>query len=175
MGAKGVDMRIGGDLGEERVEGCLNILCDIGGFGDIECEVLEPGHAVLGFDTASAMRNPYGDLHGGFYMTVCDMAACMAVYTNGSKPVTLQCSFNFCEGIHVNGQRVTVDARVVRKGKTIQVVNVEFVDEAGTVCLRSSFTTFAKKELAGEEPFPTQEESLETVRAFFAEAGREMR
>ena len=41
--------------------------------------------------------------------------------------------------------------------------------------LRSSFTTFAKKELAGEEPFPTQEESLETVRTFFAEAGREMR
>ena len=64
--------------------------------------------------------------------------------------------------------------RFTPKGKTIQVVNVEFIDEAGTVCLRSSFTTFAKKELAGEEPFPTQEESLETVRAFFAEAGREM-
>ena len=31
------------------------------------------------------------------------------------------------------------------RGKTIQVVNVEFIDEAGIVCLRSSFTTFAKK------------------------------
>ncbi|MEQ2956352.1 PaaI family thioesterase [Slackia piriformis] len=168
-------MRVDEGLDEQRVQGCLNILCDIGGFGDVECEVLEPGHVVLAFNTSSAMRNPYGDLHGGFYMTVSDMAACMAVYTNGSKPVTLQCNFNFCEGIHVNGQRVTVDARVLRKGKTIQVVNVEFIDEAGTVCLRSSFTTFAKKELAGEESFPTQEESLETVRTFFAEAGREMR
>lgn len=168
-------MKIDSSLDKQHVQGCLNILCDIGGFGDIECEVLEPGHAVLGFNAASAMRNPYGDLHGGFYMTVCDMAACMAVYTNGSKPVTLQCNFNFCEGIHVNGQRVTVDARVVRKGKTIQVVNVSISDEAGVECLRSSFTTFAKKELAGEDPFPTQEESFETVRAFFAEAGREMR
>ncbi|WP_281798339.1 PaaI family thioesterase, partial [Slackia piriformis] len=105
-------MRVDESLDEQRVQGCLNILCDIGGFGDIECEVLEPGHAVLAFNTSSAMRNPYGDLHGGFYMTVSDMAACMAVYTNGSKPVTLQCNFNFCEGIHVNGQRVTVDARV---------------------------------------------------------------
>ena len=147
-------MRVDGGLDEQRVQGCLNILCDIGDFGDIECEVLEPGHVVLAFDTSSAMRNPYGDLHGGFYMIVSDMAACMAVYTNGSKPVTLQCNFNFCEGIHVNGQRVTVDARVLRKGKTIQVVNVEFIDEAGIVCLRSSFTTFAKKELAEEGPFP---------------------
>ena len=168
-------MKIDSSLDKQHVQGCLNILCDIGGFGDIECEVLEPGHAVLAFNAASAMRNPYGDLHGGFYMTVCDMAACMAVYTNGSKPVTLQCNFNFCEGIHVNGQRVTVDARVVRKGKTIQVVNVSISDEAGVECLRSSFTTFAKKELANDAPFPTQDESFETVRAFFAEAGRELR
>ena len=97
-------MRVDEGLDEQRVQGCLNILCDIGGFGDVECEVLEPGHVVLAFNTSSAMRNPYGDLHGGFYMTVSDMAACMAVYTNGSKLVTLQCNFNFCEGIHVNGQ-----------------------------------------------------------------------
>ena len=113
-------MRVDESLDEQRVQGCLNILCDIGGFGDVECEVLEPGHVVLAFNTSSAMRNPYGDLHGGFYMTVSDMAACMAVYTNASTPVTLQCNFNFCEGIHVNGQRVTVDARVLRKGTTKQ-------------------------------------------------------
>ena len=168
-------MRVDGGLDKQRVQGCLNILCDIGGFGDVECEVLEPGHVVLAFDTSSAMRNPYGDLHGGFYMTVSDMAACMAVYTNGSKPVTLQCNFNFCEGIHVNGQRVTVDARVLRKARPSRSSMWSSSTKAGIVCLRSSFTTFAKKELAEEDPFPTQEESLETVRAFFAEAGREMR
>ena len=137
-------MRVDEGLDEQRVQGCLNILCDIGGFGDIECEVLEPGHVVLAFNTSSAMRNPYGDLHGGFYMTVSDMAACMAVCTNASKPVTLQCNLRekgACWGRAVSyaGGIPRNRAHVFRRGR--QGDALEAAARYGSVFRRASLLT----------------------------------
>lgn len=167
-------MEVGEGLEDLYVQGCLSILHDVRGFDAVEADAIERGHVRLSFRTSCSMSNPAGDLHGGFFMTVADMAACMASYSCGRKPVTLQSNFNFCKGIHVDGQRVSVDARVVRNGRTIQVVDVRFEDEAGNVCLTASFTTFAKGEVTEENRFPDREGTLDIVRAHFAAAGRTM-
>lgn len=160
------------NLDERYVRGALNILQDLRGFDSLEAVSMEEGHVVLSFPTSLGMSNPAGDLHGGFYMAVSDMAACMAAYSCGVKPVTLQSNFNFCKGIHINGQRVTVDAHVVRSGRTIQVIEVVFKDGAGELCLTASFTTFAKGQVTDENFFPDREGALDIARAHFAEAGR---
>ncbi|MDO4443373.1 MAG: PaaI family thioesterase [Slackia sp.] len=160
-------------LDERCVRGALNILHDLEGFDRIEADLIEKGHVILSFPASLGMSNLAGDLHGGFYMAVSDMAACMAAYSCGCKPVTLQCNFNFCKGIHINGQRVKVDARVVHGGRTIQVVDVTFEDEQGNLCLSASFTTFAKGRLADGDCFSDREGALAIARAHFADAGRE--
>lgn len=161
------------NLDERYVRGALNILHDLRGFDSIEAVSIEEGHVVLSFPASLGMSNPAGDLHGGFYMAVSDMAACMAAYSCGSKPVTLQSNFNFCKGIHINGQCVTVDAHVVRNGRTIQVIEVVFKDAAGELCLTASFTTFAKGRVSEENFFPDRVAALDIARGHFKEAGRE--
>ena len=161
------------NLDERYVRGALNILHDLKGFDAVDADLIEKGHVVLSFPASLGMSNPAGDLHGGFYMAVSDMAACMATYSCGRKPVTLQSNFNFCKGIRINGQRVIVDAHVVRNGRTIQVVDVTFEDEEGSLCLAASFTTFAKGQVTDENYFPDREEALEKAREHFAAAGRE--
>lgn len=159
-------------LDADVVQGCLNVMRDLGGFDALALEELRSGHVKLSFRTSSRMSNPQGTLHGGFFMAVADMAACMASHSRGHVPVTLQANFDFCRPIPIDGGRAEFSADVVHDGKTVQLVEVKAANERGEACLRGSFLTFAKAKVEDTGGYPTVEQTLEIVRGRFADAGR---
>lgn len=154
------------------VQSCLHGVQNITGFEKVELKDLLPGRVTLEFDTVYGMANRCGTVHGGFFMAVADIAACLAATTGGRKPVTLQCDFNFVRAAELNGQHFRVDAQVVHNGRTTQVVEVKITGEDSRIFVTSTFTTFSVGEFTPESCYLSDEESRALVRKQFDAAGR---
>lgn len=110
---------------------------------------VEPGQVTVEFAAERQHANPMGTLHGGILCDIADAAMGLAYASTleeGESFTTLELKINFLKPVW-NGL-LRADGRVVRRGKTIGLVECDVTDEAGRLVARSSSTCMT---LRGEQ------------------------
>src|SRR5712691_647053 len=102
---------------------------------------IQPGQAVVEFEATARHANPMGTLHGGVLCDVADAAMGMAYASTleaGESFTTLELKINFLKPIW--RARLHAIGRVVKKGRTIGLVECDMRDEQGELVARATST-----------------------------------
>ncbi len=100
----------------------------------------EPGHAKISVEIEPEALNIYGNLHGGFIFSLCDIVCGMAGYAYECENVTQQGSINFLKG--VNSGKIYAEANAVHKGKRTLVCRADVTNEDGVLLATGNFTMY---------------------------------
>ena len=113
---------------------------------------VEPGRAVFEMEAGPQHANPMGTLHGGILCDIADAAmgiAYASTLEEGESFTTLELKINFLKPVWK--ARLRAEGRVVKRGKTVGLVECDVVDETGSLVARASSTclTLSGKKAAG--------------------------
>jgi uncharacterized protein (TIGR00369 family) len=103
----------------------------------------ERGRAVLRMRVGNHHRQVHGVVHGGVLATLADSAGGLATYMalrRGRRTATIELKINYLEGVQ-NGT-IEADARVIRLGRHIAVVDCEIRDSSGRIVAKALMTFF---------------------------------
>lgn len=111
-----------------------------------------PGRAVFEMEAGPRHANPMGTLHGGILCDIADAAmgiAYASTLENDESFTTLELKINFLKP--VSNARLRAEGHVVRRGRTVGLVECDVLDEKGSLVARASSTcmTLAGKKAAG--------------------------
>jgi uncharacterized protein (TIGR00369 family) len=107
-----------------------------------------PGRAVFEMEAGPQHANPMGTLHGGILCDIADAAMGIAFASEleeGQTFTTLELKINFLKPIWK--ARLRAEAHVVKRGKTVGLVECDVADETGSLVARASSTCLT---LSGE-------------------------
>ncbi len=124
----------------EIMEGIRRHIQAIEGMGHARILEISPGHVRLSVDVIPESLNLYGNAHGGFLFSLCDMAAGMSTYAYEIANVTQNSSIQFLKG--VSGGTIFVESNAVHKGSKTVVSQVTISDSAGRLLVTATFTMF---------------------------------
>lgn len=124
----------------EIMEGIRRHIQAIKGMENARILEISPGHARLSADVIPEALNLYGNAHGGFLFSLCDMAAGMSTYAYEIVNVTQNSSIQFVRG--VSGGTIFVESNAVHKGKKTVVNQVTITDADGHLLVTATFTMF---------------------------------
>jgi uncharacterized protein (TIGR00369 family) len=98
------------------------------------------GRAVVTYETRSEHANPMGSLHGGVLCDVADAAMGIAFSTTTGEHTftTLELKINFLKPVWSGTLRGT--ANIVKRGRTIGLVECDIHDASGSLVARASST-----------------------------------
>ncbi|MGH7598613.1 MAG: PaaI family thioesterase [bacterium] len=102
---------------------------------------LEPGQAIIELETGERHANPMGTLHGGILCDIADAAMGLAYASTldeGESFTTLELKINFLKPIWQAKLRAV--GKVVKRGKTIGLVECDVIDEHNNLVARASST-----------------------------------
>lgn len=106
--------------------------------------IMEPGRAVQRLETREEHLRPGGYISGPTQMAVADSAAYMAVMTlTGIEPMTVTSNLNINFLRPCIGGAVIADARVMKIGKALAVMNVEIKAEGDNRLSSHAVVTYA--------------------------------
>jgi uncharacterized protein (TIGR00369 family) len=100
-----------------------------------------PGRAVFEMEAGPQHANPMGTLHGGILCDIADAAmgiAYASTLEEGESFTTLELKINFLKPVW--NARLRAESRVVKRGKTVGLVECDVVDETGSLVARASST-----------------------------------
>lgn len=129
----------------EIIEGLRRHIQRIGGQENLKVLEVEPGHARLSIELPEEALNLYGNAHGGFLFSLCDIAAGMATYAYEVTNVTQCAGINFVRG--VSSGTLYVESNIVHKGRQTAVCRVDITNEDGKLVATGNFTMFLGKEI----------------------------
>ncbi|MGH9865911.1 MAG: PaaI family thioesterase [Candidatus Acidiferrales bacterium] len=100
-----------------------------------------PGRAVLKMKVLPKHKQIHGVVHGGVLASIADTAGGLATYLSlppGSRTATVEMKINFLEPV----QRGTIfaEARVIRLGKYLAVVECDVADDRGKLVAKALMT-----------------------------------
>jgi len=101
----------------------------------------EPGKAVFAMEAGPQHANPMGTLHGGILCDLADAAMGVAYMTelqDGESFTTLELKINFLKPVW--NTRLRAEARVVKRGRTVGLVECDVYDQTGSLVARASST-----------------------------------
>ncbi len=106
---------------------------------------MEPGKAVYSFECTHNMHSPANRLHGGVIFYVCDHAmgaalAGMLNFKEGELPATLDMSIHYFRSVKEG--KITVDARVVVKQRTVAYTECDVHDAEGRMLAKCTATYY---------------------------------
>jgi len=107
----------------------------------MEVVELAEGYARLIVPANDSMNSILGGLHGGVLSSLSDSAVAMALFTMigpGEKPVTVELNINYLKP--ARDSRITAEARIVSRGRTIAVGDVDITDGPDRLIARSRAT-----------------------------------
>ena len=110
---------------------------------------VKPGEAVFDFESSEKHANPMGTLHGGVLCDVADAAmgvAFAATLEDGDSFTTLELKINFLRPVWK--ERLRAAGKVVKRGKSIGMVECDVTNSQGALVARSSSTCMV---LRGEQ------------------------
>jgi len=110
---------------------------------------VQPGEAVIEFEASERHANPMGTLHGGVLCDIADAAmgtAYASTLEEGETYTTLELKINFLKP--VRNSKLRAVGRVVRRGKTIGLVECDVTDEKQSLVARAISTCMT---LRGEQ------------------------
>jgi uncharacterized protein (TIGR00369 family) len=102
---------------------------------------VEPGKAVFEMEAGPQHANPMGTLHGGILCDIADAAmgiAYASTLDEGETFTTLELKINFLKPVWK--ARLRAEGRIVKRGKTVGLVECDVVDETGSLVARASST-----------------------------------
>jgi uncharacterized protein (TIGR00369 family) len=113
---------------------------------------VEPGRAVFEMEAGPRHANPMGTLHGGILCDIADAAmgiAYASTLDEGESFTTLELKINFLKPVWK--ARLRAVGHLVKRGKTVGLVECDVVDETGSLVARASSTclTLSGKQAAG--------------------------
>ena len=129
----------------EIMEGIRRHIQRIGGQENLKILEIKPGHARLSIEVPEEALNLYGNAHGGFLFSLCDIAAGMSTYAYEITNVTQCAGINFVRG--VNSGTIYVESNIIHKGRHTAVCRVDITDEDGELLVTGNFTMFLGKEI----------------------------
>lgn len=122
-----------GRLGAEELRERLRASNTAKQFGFV-LETAEPGHVVLEMRVGERHKQIHGVVHGGVIAALADTAGGLATYMaspRGMRAATIEMKINYLEAVEKGSVRA--DARVVRMGTHIAVVDCNVRDESRLV------------------------------------------
>jgi uncharacterized protein (TIGR00369 family) len=102
---------------------------------------VEPGRTLFEMETGPQHASPLGTLHGGILCDIADAAMGIAYASTlgeGESFTTLELKINFLKPVW--NARLRAEARVVKRGKTVGLVECDVTDETGSLVARASST-----------------------------------
>jgi uncharacterized protein (TIGR00369 family) len=102
---------------------------------------VKPGEAIVTLEADERHTNPMGTLHGGILCDIADAAmgiAYAATLQAEESFTTLELKINFLKPIWK--ATLTAVGRVVKKGRTVGLVECDVTDEKGVLVARASST-----------------------------------
>jgi len=99
------------------------------------------GAAVFEMEAGPQHANPMGTLHGGILCDLADAAmgiAYASTLVEGETFTTLELKINFLKPVW--NARLRAEARIVKRGKTVGMVECDVVDEGRSLVARASST-----------------------------------
>jgi len=108
-----------------------------------------PGKAVIEFAAGRQHANPMGTLHGGVLCDIADAAMGIAYASTlgeGETFATLELKINFLKPVRTAKLRAI--GRIVKRGKTLGLVECDITDEQQSLVARASSTCMT---LRGEQ------------------------
>ena len=108
-----------------------------------------PGKAVFEMEAGPQHANPMGTLHGGILCDIADAAMGIAFASTlgeGESFTTLELKINFLKPVW--NARLRAESHIVKRGKTVGLVECDVVDETGSLVARASSTCLT---LSGEK------------------------
>lgn len=129
----------------EIMEGIRRHIQPIGGQENLNILEVEPVHVRLSIELTEACLNLYGNAHGGFLFSLCDIAAGMSTYACEVTNVTQCAGINFVRG--VNSGTIYVESNIVHKGRHTAVCRVDITGEEEELLATGNFTMFLGKEI----------------------------
>jgi uncharacterized protein (TIGR00369 family) len=101
----------------------------------------ENGEVVLEFQATEKHTNPMGTLHGGVLCDVADLAMGMAFAASledGESFTTLELKINFFRPVFK--EKLLAYAKIVKRGKTVGMVECDVKNDTGSLVARVSST-----------------------------------
>lgn len=124
----------------------LNSRCEYNKYNHIRVTDVGPDYAVVESELRPESLNPLGMAHGGFVYSMCDVAAGAVIAARSNKFVTLSSSMYF---IHPSrGERLRCESRVIKFGRTVNVVETSVYDDKGGLTAKGSFEIYVLEEKA---------------------------
>lgn|SRR5438552_14578603 len=102
---------------------------------------VEPGMVVVEFEANGNHANPLGTLHGGVLCDIADAAMGLAYASgleDGESFTTLELKINFLKPIW--NARLKATANMIRRGRTIGLVECKVLDGKGSLVAHSTST-----------------------------------
>ncbi len=102
---------------------------------------VQPGEAVVELDADNRHANPMGTLHGGILCDIADAAMGIAYASSlgeGESFTTLELKINFLKPIWK--ARLKATGRVIKRGRTIGLVECDVTDESNQLVARATST-----------------------------------
>lgn len=130
---------------KEIMEGIKRHILPLSGLEKAQLIEVWPGHAKISIDVPDTAFNLYGNLHGGFIFSLCDITAGMAAYAYEYSNVTQHGSINFIKGFREGV--LYVEANSIHKGTRSVVNRVEVKTEDGKIIAAGDFTMYLLEEL----------------------------
>lgn len=125
---------------EEIMDGIRKHIHPLQGLEQAKLLEVSPGHAKISLEIPPEALNLYGNLHGGFIFTLCDMVSGMATYAYEVSNVTLQGNINFLKGI--SSGTIFVEGNTVHKGGKTAINQVDITSEEGDLIAAATFSMF---------------------------------
>lgn len=91
----------------------------------------EPGEAEVHMLVGRELLNGHGNVHGGALFTLADYAAAVASNMYGSPTIGATGSINYMRA--VRGGTAVAKAKVIKRGRRMNFVNVEIYNDEGEV------------------------------------------
>jgi uncharacterized protein (TIGR00369 family) len=113
-------------------------VADLVGFRVLE---VAPGRALFEMEAGPQHANPMGTVHGGILCDLADAAMGIAFASTlgeGESFTTLELKINFLKPLWT--PRLRAEGRVVKRGKTVGLVECDVLDEMGSLVARASST-----------------------------------
>lgn len=118
----------------------VNTRCEYNKYNHIYTTDIGPDFSVVEVELRPESLNPLGMAHGGLVYSLCDVAAGVAVGQRARTFVTLSGSLNFLRP--GKGKKLRCEGRIIKSGRTVNVVETSVYDCRGTLTARGTFEIY---------------------------------
>ena len=127
-------------MDKQRFINKVNTRCEYNKYNHIFVTDVEPESAVVEAELRPESLNLLGMAHGGFVYSMCDVAAGVIIAQYADKFVTLSGNLYFmCPS---KGKKLRCEARIIKRGRTVNVVDTCVFDDSGAVTAKGTFEIY---------------------------------